>query len=308
MVELFVTLGVWIGTCVVLILSQLWLTKRLKADWQRITVSVVAVTLLTGLFRLAEIPGKKAQREGLEKFEKAQRDDLEQFRKEIITKLTEGRLSNKDLEEYISFRYSRLFESSKKEAKEWARSLIADLPKKRLDSLALSESSQALAEELRIKWEPTYAFVLNEFDARLQELQELGHLQSSQQHETKLVYVDDFRNINESVRKATFKNGSSVYIRLTVGKIDKGVIVSMPEINVGESIAGQSSDYAFIIAFGRKSCALKPLDPRYGKIIKSINIENEDPLANQEFVSQLKEGLSKVIESVYLKDLELTSD
>lgn len=127
---------------------------------------------------------------------------------------------SKDSRELNVLRYRDIFRSSEQDARKWVRDFLNAPPHGEL--AAASSKSREIAHGLWLRWQPLYDFIVSQFDSCVDELRQGGKAEVVKQHDLSLIFIDDFRNIDEQFRRVKFPNGHSVFLRLMPAKIEGG--------------------------------------------------------------------------------------
>lgn len=287
--SIIVTLCLFLICIATLIVYEL-LGARFKREWQKNLTKLIVVTFAStfGSYLWKTV------------IESPQREKEENFKRQLIAILAESSSKTQDIEELLSLKYKEVFRSSEEEAREWVEEFRGSLVEKRKDLEIVSAKSREMAERLSIRWNPFYQYVLKQFDDRVQGLAQDDHGASIIKSDLKLVFVDNFSGIDETVRRVTFPNNNSIILKMIPAQIERGTLVDAPRINFFVSVPGEFQEAALLISLTEKGASVSAANPRYASLIEYA-ITDQDPLADEKFRRIVADSISKLIMFVYLR-------
>ncbi|MDP3723932.1 MAG: hypothetical protein Q8R91_10660 [Candidatus Omnitrophota bacterium] len=276
--------------CIVTLAAYEFLATKFKKEWHKNITKVIVVTLATtfGSYlwkTVIEIP---------------QREKEENFKRQLIAVVAESSSKTQDMKELLSLKYKEVFRSSEQEARKWVEEFLYSLPEKKRALEAVSEKSNELADRLNIRWDPFYQHVLKQFDDRVQGLAQNDHSISISKSDLKLIFVDNFSSIDETVRRVTFPNNSSIILKVTPAQLERGVLVNTPKITFFISVPGEFQEAALLIALNEKGALIHAANPRYVSLIEDA-ITDQDPLADEKFRGVVADSMGRLIVFAYFR-------
>jgi len=277
-----------IVSIIIYILFKVIFEAKIKNKWFRVIIEVSLVFLIIPVF--TNLIMTFFQREQLEK--------EEQFRTSVMTSIIEDKMSSKDIEELIFYKYKNIFESSEEEAKLWVNNFLKTLPDKKSELDSLSEKSEEYIGKLTLKWKPTCDLILKQFDDRINELiKQNENIKIEKENYNLIIDVDSNKYEVPKVRSVEFTNGNSIFINFEPAKIQRGILIEGIEIVFFEQLKNGYTINAFSIDLDQRLYQINPRNERY----KSIDTRtNQNPIKDDNFRKKISESLNKIISSVYL--------
>ena len=276
--------------CIATLIACELLGAKFKREWQKNLTKLIVVTFASTL-------GSYLWKTVIES---PQRGKEENFKRQLIAILAESSSKTQDIEELLSLKYKEVFRSSEEEAREWVEEFRRSLAEKRKGVEIVSVKGKEMAERLSIRWSPFYQYVLKQFDDRVEGLAQDDQGISNTKSDLKLVFVDNFSGIDETVRRATFPNNNSIILKVIPAQIERGTLVNTPRIDFFVSVPGEFQEAALSISLTEKGASVGAANPRYTSLIEYA-ITDQDPLVDEKFRRIVADSIGKLIMFVYLR-------
>lgn len=273
-----------------LIVSDL-LGAKFRREWQKNLMKLIVVTFASTLGSylwkaVIELP---------------QREKEEKFKRQLIAILSESSSKTQDMEELLSLKYKEIFRMSEEESRVWVEEFRRSLAEKRKDLKIVSVKGKEMADRLSIRWNPFYQYILKQFDDRVQGLAQDDHGTSITKNNLKLVFVDNFSGIDETIRRTTFPNNNSIIAKMRPAQVERGILVDTPRIDFLVSVPGEFQEAALSIVLTEKGASVHATNSRYVPLMEDATTD-QDPLIDERFRRIIADSIGKLITFVYLRN------
>lgn len=273
--------------CVLIIHELSWKTK-IKRRWIQITLSIVfAAVISPAVFHL------------IISLHDRQRGEAEQiFRDAVINGIYQQKVDYTQLEQLLNLKYKDIFKSSEEEAEKWAGEFLDSLSDLRNENTKIDKKSQELSEALKLKWGPTYKYILTSFDKRVEELSKKSKTKLEVYKDVSIVSADRVNQGQEILRKVVFPNGNHLIVELHTGVVDSGKITWFPNLIFRENISGTQTT-VFVVSFRDNYCEMQIGHPRHEGVLNGV-VAKDDPLKDEKFLRMFKKAINRAFESGFL--------
>lgn len=272
----------------VLIFYELEWKAKIKKRWIQITLSVVFAAVLSPAIFHIIINWNERKRE----------ETGQQFRNAVIKGIYQQKIDYAQLEELLSLKYKEVFESSENEAKKWAGEFLDSLSDKRDEKTKIAKKTQELSEALKLKWGPTYKYLLASFDKRVEELVKNSSTKLEVTKDVPIVSVNKVNQGQEILRKVVFPNGNHLIVELHTAVVDSGKITWFPNLIFRENINATQTT-VFVVVFRDGWCGIEVGHPRHHGILEKVVVK-DDPLEDEKFLRMFNKAINRAFESSFL--------
>lgn len=218
------------------------------------------------------------------------------FESIIISEISKNKTED-DLKEFIALKYKEVFNSSEKDAIKWADNLVNTLKNKRGLQEELSKKAIEMVEVFRMKWEPLYNYILQQFDVRIETLVKKGIKIQYEKNDVDIVKVNPALGSGGIVRKAKFDNNWEIWVEVRAASIENGKLSQYPILFIHKAYKG-SYQTAITIDFSENSFSISPNDMKYKEYVGSTSAK--DPLEDGDFRNKVDGVVNEVIASMMI--------
>lgn len=268
--------------------------KKIKNEWLRVAINVTLTFLVIPICTNLMSTHFQA--------EKNRKD--EEFQRMMIDAQVKGALNPEDIKSILAQAYTQVFKASEKDAEEWAKNLPSEIPIKRVQLENAKKQSETLTEKFILKWEPLVAYILNQFDFRIDAVNRITPLVIEKKANVPLITTEAESPTQEQVRIVKFPNHRGIYIRQLSGNVVNGRLAEPLRLLFEEQVSGGGSEAIIDVLFLEDRYQINTNSSRYPDLFEEGKRElpsAKDPLLTDEFRQNLIGGMTKFIEMVLLK-------
>jgi hypothetical protein len=228
---------------------------------------------------------------------RVQEKDAQQkkFERIIISEISKNK-TEEDLKEFIALKYKEVYNSSEKDAIGWADNLVNNLKNKKELQEELSKKAIKVSGVFRMKWEPFYNYILQQFDTRIEALIKKGIKIQYEKNDVDIIKVNPALGNGGVVRKAKFDNNWEIWVEVRAASIENSKLSQYPIIFIHKAFKG-SYQRAVTIGFGENNFSVGPDDMRY-KEYGGTSVK--DPLEDSDFRDKVDGVINEVIASMVI--------